>query len=428
MNSIQDIFTLLPGSFFKFVLVVLFSLLIGVEQRVRFNQENDDFVFGSDRTYTLIGILGFVLYVLNPINLLPFLFGGLSLVLLLSIYYYSKLNSVKEGKGITSIIVALITYCLAPVIFTQPHWLAILLVVTVLIIVEIKKPLFEFSQKVNSGEYITLAKFLVMAGVVLPLLPNQPISAFLNFSPYKLWLAIVVVSGISYGSYLLKKFVFPQSGIVLSGILGGMYSSTATTFILAKKSKEMNENNKITAAIILATSMMFVRIFVLALLFNKTIALKLATPFASMFVVSVLIALFFLRLDKKNGKNNAVQATIDSYGNPLEFKTALLFGSLFIFFAVLTAYVTQHFGTQGIKILSYIVGVTDIDPFIINIFQSKYNLAASVLAVAVVNAVTSNNILKMVYALILSVKDIRKNILIAFGILIVLGIVSSFIF
>ncbi|MEZ4908732.1 MAG: DUF4010 domain-containing protein [Saprospiraceae bacterium] len=323
--------------------------------------------------------------------------------------------TIDKTEGLTSIIVALITYNISPVIYTQPHWMAILLVVTVLIIVEAKKPLFEFSKKIDSQEYTTLAKFLVMAGVILPLLPDKPISTVLNFSPYKLWLAIVVVSGISYGSYILKKFIFPNSGIVLSGILGGMYSSTATTFILSKKSKELHEDKKISAAIIFATSMMFVRIFILALVFNKSIAFKLAPSFAILFLLSVMIGLFFLR--KSNIKSSNDKLTLsDSYGNPLEFKTAMVFGILFVFFAVLTGYVTKQFGIDGIKILSFIVGVTDIDPFIINIFQSKFDLNEAILSMAVINAVTSNNILKMVYALFLSSKSMRKNIIIGFGI------------
>lgn len=155
------------------------------------------------------------------------------------------------GLDINSIIIGLITYCLAPLIYTQPSWMVLLVVVCVFIITELKETLFQFSTKFDNDELITLPKFLVLAGVVLPLLPDKTISPTLNFSPYKFWLAIVAVSGISYFSYLLKKFVFPHSGIILTGIPGGMYSSTAATIILAKKSKELPQNNLVAAAIIL---------------------------------------------------------------------------------------------------------------------------------------------------------------------------------
>ena len=84
------------------------------------------------------------------------------------------------------------------------------------------------------NEFITLAKFLAIAGVILPIVPDRQLSPYINITPYKIWLAVVVISTLSYLSYLLKKFVFKKSGTIITGILGGLYSSTATTIILAK--------------------------------------------------------------------------------------------------------------------------------------------------------------------------------------------------
>ena len=261
-NLLQDI----PPDFIKFFLVVVFSLLIGLEQRRQYIDLAFESLFGTDRTFTLIGILGFILYVINPDSMAPFLGGGAIIAGLLGIFYFQKIQ-IDKKFGLTSIIIALITYCLAPLVFTQPLWLTLLVVVCVLIITEVKESLFQFSQKVSNDEFITLAKFLVLAGVLLPLLPDTPISAYLPVSSYHFVLAIVAVSGISYFSYLLKKFVFPDSGIILTGILGGLYSSTATTIILARKSKEDNASNKVVPAIFLATAMMYLRIFLLAFFF-----------------------------------------------------------------------------------------------------------------------------------------------------------------
>ncbi len=429
MDTLTNIADFLPDDFFRFLVIVLFSLVIGLEQRSKNRSELNENTFGSDRTFTLIGILGFVLYKLNTTSLVPFLIGVVMLSIFLAIFYKRKVDS-GQKTGITTLVVALITYCLAPTVYTQPYWLVILLVVTVLVLVEMKDTLFEFSKKVDNREFITLAKFLIIAGVILPILPNKPVSESIDFSPYKFWLAIVAVSGISYLSYLLKKFVFPRTGIVLTGILGGLYSSTATTFILAKKSKELNEDLRISAAIILATSMMFLRILVLAFIFNKTIAMEITPVFLILFLISLLIAGWLLYMDRKNQGDkdvNATQNAVNDFGNPLEMKTALIFGALFVFFAILTHYVSGQFGAHGIKVLSYMVGVTDIDPFIINIFQNKFTVADSILAGAVVNAVTSNNALKMVYAATLSAKPIRRYVFIGFGILVLLGIVASLI-
>ncbi|HSO87721.1 MAG TPA: DUF4010 domain-containing protein [Draconibacterium sp.] len=426
MKTFAEIFHIVPPDIIKFLLVTLFSLLIGLEQRRHHINDETESLFGTDRTFTLIGIFGFILYVINPQTLVPFLGGGIALIVLLAISYYQKTRSFNKF-GITSLITALITYCFAPLVFTQPHWLVLLVVVSILILTELKGTLREFSIKIDNNEFITLAKFLVIAGVILPLLPDTPISAEINISPYKFWMAIVAVSGISYLSYLLKKFVFPNSGIVLTGILGGLYSSTATTIILAKKSNELQESNKVSAAIILATTMMFLRIFILALIFNDKIALLLAPSFGVFVVVSILIAVYFLKFRHKHPTDEKEAQAIASQNNPLEFKTALIFAALFIFFGLLTGFVNKQFGTSGLNVLSFVVGVTDIDPFILNLFQSKWDIADSALVMAVLNAISSNNLLKMIYGLSFGNKSIRAQLITGFSILVVLGLLFSFV-
>lgn len=427
MKTITDFLYFIPPDIIKFILVTLFSLLIGLEQRRRHIEDETQSLFGTDRTFTLIGILGFILYIISPANLMPFLLGGSIIAAWLSIYYYQKIQ-VKKKFGFTSLVTAMITYCFAPLIYTQPDWLVILIVVIILVITEIKETLFAFSKKFDNQEFITLAKFLVIAWVILPLLPDAPISSEINISPYKFWLAIVAVSAISYFSYLLKKFVFPDSGIVLTGILGGMYSSTATTIILAKKSKELPESKKVSAAIVLATTMMYLRIFLLALFFNREIASKLLPSFIIFIIASSLLAVYFLKFHHKKQLNQAKAQNFEAHNNPLEFKTALVFAALFIFFGMITGFINKMYGTGGINVLSFVVGVTDIDPFILNLFQSKWNIDNSVLVMAVLNAITSNNLLKMIYGLSFGDKSIRSQLIIGFGVLIVLGLLMSFAF
>lgn len=425
MEIVSDFFKYIPQDSINFVLVTLFSLLIGMEQRRRHIEHEPGSLFGTDRTFAFIGILGFILYIISPDDMIPFLSGGGVIALLLAAFYYQKAQ-VYKTFGMTSVVIALITYCLTPLIYTQPNWLVILIIVSVLIITEIKETLFKLSQKFDDNEFIILAKFLAVTGVVLPLLPDAPISSEINISPYKFWLAIVVVSGISYISYLLKKFVFPKSGIVLTGILGGLYSSTATTIILAKKSNEFQESNKVAAAIILATTMMYVRIFVLAFFFNKTIANHLLPSFSIFIGVSVIFAVYLLRFHRANKDKTDEVPTIEPQGNPLEFKTAVIFAGLFILFGLITVYVNKNYGTGGVNVLSFIVGVTDIDPFILNLFQSKWDIEITVLVMAVLNAITSNNALKMIYGISFGNKKIRRPLIVGFSILVAMGLVVAF--
>lgn len=416
----------IPPNLINFLLVVVFSLLIGLEQRRHYISETVETVFGTDRTFTLMGIAGFILYIISPQDLMLFMFGGIIIGALFGIYYFQRMK-MQQKFGMTSLVTALITYSLAPLIYTQPKWLVLLIVVCILVITEIKETLLKFSKKFDDNEFITLAKFLVLAGVILPLLPNQPISPTFNFSPYKFWLAIVIISAISYVSYLLRKFIFPDKGILLTGLLGGLYSSTATVVILARKSKEDVSGNRVVAAMFLAIAMMYVRLFILAAIFNMTIAVKLLPYFVVFTVLTILISLYFSVIKKTlKGTDNEALAK-DAHQNPLEFKTALVFGALFVLFALITGFVVGHYGAQGTQTLAWTVGVTDIDPFILNLFQGKWNLDAMVITTAVLNAVTSNNILKMIYALALSEKSIKKEIWLSFAVLIAAGIAAVLI-
>jgi uncharacterized membrane protein (DUF4010 family) len=422
----ESITHLIPPDLIRFLLTAVFALLIGLEQRSRYIKQEFESRFGTDRTFTLLGILGYILYIISPATLIPFMGGGAVIAVLLAVFYAGKIT-VQKRFGMTSLVIALITYCLAPLLYTQPFWLVLLIVVSVLVIAELKETLFKFSEKFDAQEFVTLAKFLLLAGVVLPLLPDKPLSAEVNISPYRFWLSVVAVSGISYVSYLLKKFLFPKSGIILTGILGGMYSSTATTIILARKSKELGGDDGVSAAIILATTMMYCRIFLLALFFNKDIAVHLAPAFGVFILVSVALAVFFSRSRGAGPPVADGREMVDAHRNPLEFKTAFVFAALFIFFAFITGAIKTSYGTGGIRALSFVVGVTDIDPFILSLFQSKWNVADTFLVTAVINAASSNNLLKMIYGMALCDRSIRWKLGVGFGTLIVLGLLISFV-
>jgi uncharacterized membrane protein (DUF4010 family) len=418
---------LIPEEFIRFLLVLVFSLIIGLEQRRHHITENEYLLFGTDRTFTFIGLLGYVLFIADPKSHLPFLTGFVIIGLFLAIQYFQKISQ-HNNYGLTSSILALLTYCLPVMVFTQPVWLLLSFVVVILILTELKSNLISISKKASEEEFITLAKFIAFAGVILPLLPNQPISDRIPVSPYHLWLAVVVVSGISYVSYLLKKFVFPNSGIMLTGILGGLYSSTATTVIIARHEKAGSTGTKAVSAIMMANGMMYLRILVIAFLFSPAIATKLAISFLILFAICMVLSKISGKHDDTISQSTVESLNIAGNKNPLELKTAALFGFLFVFFAIVTDYVMKTYGNSGVTSLAFIVGITDIDPFLLNLLQHEGGIAETTVALAIINATNSNNILKMIYAITLSSKSLNKKLFINFSILIISGLATSLLF
>ncbi|MGE5449487.1 MAG: MgtC/SapB family protein [Bacteroidales bacterium] len=421
----MEITDYIPEEFVKFILVLVFSLLIGLEQRRHHMDEDDELLFGTDRTYTFIGLLGYVLFLADPHAFIPFLAGFILIGALLGIQYFQRIA--KTGKyGMTSTILALLTYCIPVMVFTQPTWLILSFIVSLLLITELKSHFITFSKKASEEEFIILAIFITLAGVVLPLLPNKNISEQIPVSPYHLWLAIVVVSGISYASYLLKKFVFPHSGIFITGLLGGLYSSTATTIILSRQAKEGIAGVQTISAIMIANGMMYLRILLLAFLFNMPVASHLAIPFTVLFIVCLVLTKFSIPKKITEDSGNQEIENEASNKNPLEFRTAAIFGLLFVVFAVITEFVLKEYGNTGVTSLAFIVGVTDIDPFLLNLLQHKTGIEISTVVLAIINATNSNNLIKMIYAISLGNRKHRRILITNFIILIVTGLFISF--
>lgn len=427
----EQLYNYLPQELVTFILVTLFSLLIGLSQRkISLKREGETTLFGTDRTFTFIGILGYLLYILDPTEMRLFMGGGAVLGMLLGLNYYVK-QSQFHVFGVTTIIIALITYCIAPIVSTQPSWFYVMVVVTVLLLTELKHTFTEIAQRMQNDEMITLAKFLAISGIILPMLPNKNIIPEINLTPYSIWLATVIVSGISYLSYLLKRYVFRESGVLVSGIIGGLYSSTATISVLARKSRKASDQQvtEYVAAMLLAISMMFLRFMILILIFSREIFTSIYPYLLIMAVVAAGIGWFIHTRQHRELDAEPVEEEEDT-SNPLEFKVALIFAILFVIFTVLTYYTILYAGTSGLTLLSFISGFSDITPFILNLLQRTSSVAMIVVTACSMQAIVSNIAVNMCYALFFSGRGskLRPWILGGFGSVIGVNILVLLLF
>ena len=430
-DEMEKLYEYLPRELVTFVLVTLFSLLIGLSQRkISLKREGETTLFGTDRTFTFIGILGYLLYILDPVDYRLFMGGGAILGLLLGLNYYVK-QSQFHVFGVTTIIIALITYCIAPIVATQPSWFYVMVVVTVLLFTELKHTFTELAQRMKNDEMITLAKFLAISGIILPMLPNENLIPDINLTPYTVWLATVVVSGISYLSYLLRRYVFHESGILVSGIIGGLYSSTATISVLARKSRKApaQEAPEYAAAMLLAVSMMFLRFLILIGIFSKAILAEIYPYLLIMSFVTEGVA-WYLHRKRKPIPVTGEEAEEEDSSNPLEFKVALIFAVLFVIFTFLTHYTLVYAGTGGLNLLSFVSGFSDITPFILNLLQNTGSVAALIITACSMQAIISNIMVNMFYALFFAGKGskLRPWILGGFGVVITCNLVLLLFF
>jgi len=377
-----------------FVLTAVFSFLIGLEiktYRLQFHAQETAHTIGSARTYTFLGIIGYVFCIVDD-SFAVYIAGLAGFTLLFALFYFQQLKEKKTT--ILLYMTALVVYSFGPLVIGFPLWLPSLLFVLTIFVLNAKQSLQILTQHVNAEELETLGKMVLLSAVILPLLPHEKVLPFLPLSPFEIWLAVVIISAISYGGYIVQKYFFRQKGYLLAGIVGGIYSSTATTVVLSHKAKALGTISLLTASIIAASSMMYLRLVIVAAVFNLPVATSLLLPFGVFFLAGVVIVLFYARNSAAAGSD--VQL-IDK--NPLELGTAFLFGGLFIAMMLLTQSVTTHFGTGGLNILSFLVGFTDIDPFVLSILTGQETIGNDQVVSAVMIAAGSNNILKAFYSL-----------------------------
>lgn len=385
MNSTQ----LLPA----FGLTLAMSFLIGVALREYYvAQEHVDY-FGSVRTYTFIGMFGFGLHQLD--SDVAYAAGLIGLAAFLTVYYWRKTAAGKPGM--IGMLTALLTYLIGPLSLTAPAWFVILFAVSALFALNAKERIRTLSESITQREVVTLATFLTLAGVVLPLLPREIIAPFLPLTPYQIWLAVVVSTGISYASYLLQKFVFPNQGLLLSGFLGGLYSSTMTTFVIARSTRDAGHPLEVAAALVAPSAMMYVRMIGLVAIFDRAVALRVAPWFLLLAIVTAAVAVLMSRRVPRTSAPARVDGAPSR--NPLELNSAAVFAVLLVVMAVAAHYAMAAWPALGLHALAVIAGFSEVEPFVISLLQMKTPVAAAQIVEALVVATAANNILKAACAL-----------------------------
>ncbi|KXW56809.1 DUF4010 domain-containing protein [Ferrovum sp. PN-J185] len=400
---------------FKFVFTLFFAFLVGLETRGFWLNKSSHIKMGSTRTYTLLSSLGFILYSLDHSYKL-FILGMIFINSVVFLFYKQKLEF--HQFGILQLIIPMLVYTFGPLSINTPLWFFILVFVTIIFTIGAKPVSIQILKKMDQDELILFSKFLLLSAVILPLLPKNTISTYLPSSPFHIWMAVVVISSISYLGYLLRRYFLLGSGTFITGLLGGVYSSTAATVVLARQSKQFSSSNSaIQAAIVAATSMMYLRLMVLVGILSANLLKILAIPLIVFFIVTLLIAFF---LNKNN--EPSVNSENEKDKNPLEFATAIVFAGLFILMLFLTEVITEKFGALGLKILAFATGFTDIDPFILSLLNGAYpNLSEHLISGAFLIAAGSNGLLKAIYAGIIG--DWKKN-RVSIAVLLISGLLS----
>ena len=414
----DTLFQHLPPELAGFAVTLGLSLLIGFEREEQRPSDSAGF-FGGIRTFPMIGLAGFLLVEVFD-TAIPFSVGLLVLGLLLAVTHWASVRA--NSLGLTTEFAALLTFGLGAAASREMYWLALCVGIVSVILLHEKRGLEGLVVRVPPKELRTLLRFLLLTAVILPAVPNHAFSAF-EINPFKIWLVVVAVSGVSYASYLLQLRLGDRA-LLLAGIAGGAYSSTVTTVVLARQSKESCRSPQgYAGAIVAATGVMYIRLWILVTLFAPTLGGRLTVLFWGLAATALAVGFALTRIGRNDCDDTEEQAV---QSNPLEIRSAVTFAGIFLAVLVGTRLVAERFGGTGVLILAAIMGAADVDPFILGITQQVgTTLPLGTAALAVVLAAATNNLMKGVYAVIFGSRTTGN---IALAVLASLGAASIAVF
>lgn len=407
----------LPPEGVKIVLVLFLSFLVGLEREER-KAATEYYSFGGVRTFPLIGLLGYALALLSGPQLIPVTIGFAVVAAFLWLSYRHKLET-SSAAGVTSEMSGLTIYVVGALVSHEQFWIATTLSVASMLLLELKAGLESLTTRFNPEEILTFTKFLLLSAVILPVLPNQEFGTF-QINPFKTWLVVVAVSAVSYGSYVLQRATKERGGVILAAVLGGAYSSTVTTVVLARRSRLEKRPHLFAGGTLMASGMMYLRLIVLVSLFNRTLLSMLGARFAALALFAVAGGWVWSRLPDLSSEEPKREFEPK---NPLDLRAALLFAVIFLGMLIATRLAAIYLGQAGVYTLAAIMGIADVDPFVMGMTQSTGQLThLPVAAGGILIAAASNNFAKGIYAYSLSDRSTGRQSLCLMTTLALLGL------
>lgn len=410
------------------IIALLLGSLIGIErERSREAAGKGRHEFGGVRTMSLIAMFGYLVHELFSDQLIvftTFVLGFWSLIV--ASYVVSSIQN--KNSGATTEIAGIFVFLIGILTAMDQHLFASAIALLVAILLFFKGQLHNFAKKLEKEELFSTFKFIAVAFVILPLLPDRTIDPMMVINPNSIWFFMVLVSGISFLSYIAVKILGAKRGLGLGGFFGGLVSSTALSVTFSNLSKKNRKIiNPFVFGILIACSAMFFRVLIEVLILNRDLIPALLLPMVLMGVTGIVLSMLFWYVDQ-NSKYEMAENDL-SLKSPLQLLTAIKFAFLLMILLVISKYATVHFGSNGLYLTALFSGMVDVDAISI----SMANLSAIgdvqplVAATTITIAVITNTLVKAGIVFAFASRQVGKRVLGSIVLIVAVGIVTLLI-
>ncbi len=388
----------------SFIAIVL-GFIIGIQREMR-NYSANTKDFGGSRTFAIISFIGFLSAFLSSFSAFFLLAAFLAVAMMLvASNIVSGIN--EKQRGATTEFSALAAFLLGALLnYLEPKFV-IFCAIALLLLLNLKDKIQELEKYIGKEDLNAAVLFLTMTFIVLPVLPDRAIDNFGLFVPYNIWLMVVLIAGLSFAGYIAVRVFGAGKGIVLTGLLGGLVSSTAVTLSLSRKAAANSAiSQKVAVGIMFASTVMLARALLLVFLFNQALMWKILIAFMAAFAASLCVAWYFYF----RSKQESFESADIEYKNPFDLKEALILGLSFGIVIALVKLSKEFVGDSGVYAVSFISGISDVDPVILSVSQiAGQTLDLQVASRGIAIAVITNSISKLMICYFIGTKELAKT-------------------
>lgn len=379
--------------FVRLAVALAIGLLIGIERGWQRREIEEGQRVAGLRTYSLIGLLGGVVGIMSQDGgylLIGLVFVGLAIA---SATAYMATTRAGHDFGITSETASLATYLLAVLAGVGEIALAAAAAIVMALLLGYKQSLHGLLNTLRREELTAGLKLLLISVVLLPILPNQGYGPWEALNPFVIWWMVVLIAAISFFGYIAIRVAGPRRGIVFGGLFGGMASSTATTLAFSRiAAREDQLASVLAAGILLACGSMIARMMIVATVVHAPLAEMIWLPALVLLAATVTPVIAYL-MHRRPGDHGDGEAAL--MRNPMELKSALLFGALLAVVMLLGKALSAWAGDLGLWALAAASGIADVDAITLSLSRmSQSEISLQVAVIGIVIAASANSLTK----------------------------------
>lgn len=411
-----------------FTIAILLGALVGIEREKHKTETTEIGQTAGLRTFILLALLGASAGWLSHELKTPWVLAAALLIVggFVVVGYLVTTRGTPLAAGMTTEVAAIIVFLLGAIVMLGFSEIAIALSVVTAAVLAYKKPLHGFVGKLGWDDVFAGLRLLIATFIALPLLPDKPIDPWGALNPYQLWLLVIFISGLSLVGYVLTRWLGPGKGALITGLAGGLVSSTAVTLSFSQEARSNPKNaTALACGILLSWAVMFGRILVLVAVVNRTLLAPILIPFGVMGLVVGLFAAFYYPRDREAKTNGNSEGDL-KVTNPFSLTEATKFAAFFAVVLVAVKIAQDNFSDGGVYAVAGIAGLTDVDAIVLSMADFAKSGTMQVAATAIVIAALANTATKCAIAFVLGGVSLGKWLLLATVVILIVGVASVF--